>query len=285
MMAVATLGSTTSALGAQKITSGRGLKGTGAPELQRWMYHQPQRQRAAAGVRRARGDLVRVSASTAGRLAPVGRSYAKTWTEAIVSPQENPELMMGTLLDDMGRDVQELRRVYSQVEASKLQMQKRAAETQKAIRMWTDRAEAAVKAEKDDLARYALRQRINAQELMKTQQPQLAQLEAAADSLRNNLVTMQDKMAVARMRAPTLKARYAAAQAAQIIADSVDSFQSRTDTAFAALNKMEEKINALEYEAAAFLPTGLTPDMALETRFEKAIEDDLIAGMRRQLRS
>lgn len=40
---------------------------------------------------------------------------------------------------------------------------------------------------------------------MKTQQPQLAQLEAAADSLRNNLVTMQDKMAVARMRAPTLK--------------------------------------------------------------------------------
>lgn len=42
-------------------------------------------------------------------------------------------------------------------------MQKRAAETQKAIRMWTDRAEAAVKAEKDDLARYALRQRINAQ--------------------------------------------------------------------------------------------------------------------------
>lgn len=55
-----------------------------------------------------------------------------------------------------------------------------------------------------------------------------------------------------------LQARYAAAQAAQIIADSVDSFQSRTDTAFAALNKMEEKINALEYEAAAFLPTVCT---------------------------
>ena len=31
-----------------------------------------------------------------------------------MSPQENPELMMGTLLDDMGRDVQELRRVYAQ---------------------------------------------------------------------------------------------------------------------------------------------------------------------------
>ena len=34
---------------------------------------------------------------------------------AVVGEQENPELMMGTLLQDMTRDVQKLRTVYSQV--------------------------------------------------------------------------------------------------------------------------------------------------------------------------
>ena len=51
---------------------------------------------------------------------------------------------------------------HLQVAASRLQLQKQAAETQKAVRIWTDRAEAAVHADKDDLARYALRQRTNA---------------------------------------------------------------------------------------------------------------------------
>lgn len=55
------------------------------------------------------------------------------------------------------------RLAHLQVAASRLQLQKQAAETQKAVRMWTDRAEAAVQADKDDLARYALRQRTNAQ--------------------------------------------------------------------------------------------------------------------------
>lgn len=46
---------------------------------------------------------------------------------------------------------------------------------------------------------------VGAQDQVKRQQPQLAQLDAACDALRANLVTMQDKAATARLQAPTLR--------------------------------------------------------------------------------
>lgn len=243
----------------------------------------PERQlRGSLGqpVRRHAAAVVQVKASTADRLARVGRAYTASWGDKLASSMERPDMMMDQTVRDMQKDTTSLRKVLAQVSTSRLQLQKQVGEGQKAEHLWSRRAEIAAQADKDDLARHALRQRRAQQEHLAVLHRQLAQVNTAYDSLRSNLRTMQSRTAAALQQAPTLKARYAAAKASEMVAASFGSFTTRSDTAFAAIARAEDKISSLECEVQHFLPQVMTTDMALESRFDKLHEDTLLNSLR-----
>lgn len=231
-------------------------------------------------IRRHAAAVVQVRATTVDRLARVGRAYTASWGDKVVSSMERPDVMMDQVVRDMQKDTVSLRKALAQVSTTRLQLQKQVGEGQKAENQWSRRAEIAVAADKDDLARHAIRQRRAEQEHLSVLHRQLSQVNTAYDSLRSNLRTMQSRTATALQQAPTLKARYAAAKASEMIASSFDSFTSRSDTAFAAIARAEDKISALECEAQHFLPQVMAADMALESRFDRLREDEMLNSLR-----
>jgi phage shock protein A len=80
---------------------------------------------------------------------------------------------------------------------------------------WTSRAELAVKAGEDDLAREALKKRKGFEEQLKTWNSQLKQQEQAVEQLLANTRQMEAKLAEAKSKKETLKARAASAKSSK----------------------------------------------------------------------
>lgn len=80
---------------------------------------------------------------------------------------------------------------------------------------WTSRAELAVKAGEDELAREALKKRKGFEEQMSTWKAQLDQQEKAMQQLLDNTRAMESKLSEAKAKKETLKARAASAQSSK----------------------------------------------------------------------
>jgi len=80
---------------------------------------------------------------------------------------------------------------------------------------WTSRAELAVKAGEDELAREALKKRKAFEEQMSTWKVQLEQQEKAMQQLLDNTVAMERKLSEAKAKKETLKARAASAKSSK----------------------------------------------------------------------
>ena len=80
---------------------------------------------------------------------------------------------------------------------------------------WTSRAELAVKAGEDDLAREALKKKKGFEDQLVTWQGQLDQQEKAVEQLLNNTRAMEGKLQEAKSKKETLKARAASAKSSK----------------------------------------------------------------------
>ena len=99
-----------------------------------------------------------------------------------------------------------------QIIASKKQIEAKYRQSQEAVDMWNSRAELAVKAGQDDLAREALKKRKANEDQMKTWNAQLEQQSKAVDQLMGNTREMESKLQQAKSKKETLKARAATAK-------------------------------------------------------------------------
>lgn len=165
--------------------------------------------------------------------------------------------------------------LFVQVIASKKQIEAKSKQCQEAVDMWNSRAELAVRAGQDELAREALKKRKANEEQMKTWSAQLSQQSQAVDQLLGNTREMESKLAEAKSKKETLKARAATAKSTKQIQDMIGGLD--TSTSFAAFDKMEEKVTALEAEAES--TQTLIGSDSLEGKFKQLeggnVDDDL----------
>lgn len=91
--------------------------------------------------------------------------------------------------------------------------------------MWNSRAELAVKSGQDELAREALKKKKANMDQMKTWSTQLEQQSKAVDQLLGNTRAMESKLAEAKSKKETLKARAASAKSSkQVRCSSIGPF-------------------------------------------------------------
>ena len=102
-----------------------------------------------------------------------------------------------------------------QIIASKKQIEAKQQQSQEAVDMWTSRAELAIKSGQDELAREALKKRKANEEQLKTWKAQLEQQASAVDQLLGNTRAMEGKLAEAKSKKETLKARAASAKSSK----------------------------------------------------------------------
>ncbi|MEC7382388.1 MAG: PspA/IM30 family protein [Cyanobacteriota bacterium] len=200
----------------------------------------------------------------------------------LVSKAEDPVKILDQSVADMQADLVKLRQAVAMAIASQKRLRNQADQAEGQVRTWYERAELALKKGEEDLAKEALTRRKGFQESSTALTNQLKGQEGQVETLKRSLVALEGKIAEARTKKDMLKARAQAAKAQQQLQSAVGNLG--TNSAMAAFDRMEDKVQALEAssQAAAELAGA-----DLESQFA-ALEggndvDDELSALRQRL--
>jgi phage shock protein A len=200
----------------------------------------------------------------------------------LVSKAEDPVKILDQSVADMQADLVKLRQAVAMAIASQKRLRSQADQAEAQAATWYERAELALKKGEEGLAREALSRRKTFQDTATALSGQLQGQDAQVETLKKSLVALEGKIAEARTKKDMLKARAQAAQAQQQLQSAVGNLG--TNSAMAAFERMEDKVQAMEAssQAAAELAGA-----DLESQFA-SLEggndvDDELASLRQRL--
>ena len=201
---------------------------------------------------------------------------------AAVSSMEDPVKILDQSVADMQADLVKLRQAVATAIASQKRLRNQADQAEAQSKTWYERAELALKKGEEDLAREALSRRKTFQETATSLAAQVQGQDAQVETLKKSLVALEGKIAEARTKKDMLKARAQAAKAQQQLQSAVGSIGS--NTAMAAFERMEDKVEAMEAQSQAAAELA---GADLESQF-MALEggddvDDELANLRQKL--
>uniref|UniRef100_A0A6V7QSX5 Membrane-associated 30 kDa protein, chloroplastic n=1 Tax=Ananas comosus var. bracteatus TaxID=296719 RepID=A0A6V7QSX5_ANACO len=211
------------------------------------------------------------------RLARVVKSYAN----AVISSFEDPEKILDQTVLEMNDDLTKMSQATAQVLASQKRLENKYKAAQQASDDWYRRAQLALEKGDEDLAREALKRRKSYADNASSLKAQLDQQKSVVDNLVSNTRLLESKIAEAKSKKDTLKARAQTAKTATKVSEMIGNVD--TSSALSAFEKMEEKVLAMESQAEAL--NQLTTD-DLEGKFamlESSSVDDDLAKMKREL--
>jgi phage shock protein A len=195
---------------------------------------------------------------------------------------QDPEKMLEQTVNEMQEDLIKMRQASAQVMASQKQLENKYKQAQATADDWYRRAQLALQKGDEELAREALKRRQTYQGNADSMAAQVAQQKDAVDKLIASTRLLETKMAEARSKKDTLKARAASAKTSKRVNEMVGSLS--TSSALSAFDRMEEKVLAMESEADAV--AQLTAPDAVSNAFlslESGGVEDELASMKRNL--
>lgn len=195
----------------------------------------------------------------------------------MVSRAEDPAKILDQSVLDMQSQLVKLRTAVATAVASQKRIQRQASQAEDHAKHWYGRAQQALQGGDEGLAREALAQRKSFQETALALNTQLESQADQLQTLKQNLMKLEGKIAEAKTRKNMLKARAQAAEAQQQLQSAVGGMS--TDSAMAAFERMEEKVEGMEASGAA---TAELSGSDLESRIaalqgDSVVDNDLAA--------
>lgn len=171
----------------------------------------------------------------------------------LLDQAEDPEVMIDQILRDMQANIADARKQVASMIAQEKELEFDRDETKKLSDAWGDKAQRAVDANKDDLAREALRRQKDYSDNAALYQQQYEVQNQTVTKLKSQLAQLEAKYDQTRSQRDSLVARQKRARAQAQIAQSLSgadfsSMDSSTD-----LDRMERKIRSQEAQTAAML--------------------------------
>ena len=174
----------------------------------------------------------------------------------MVDHWEEPEKMLRQAIREMEITIEESNRSVAKAMASEKLVGKELAENQRQAKEWQTRAETAVAAGDDGLARKALARKQEHDKVAAALSDQHTASQEASVTLRRQLEAMQAKLTDAKRRLGTLAARKKAADVrARVQIGKLDP--KLNDDAFAKFDRLREKVEMAEAEAERATRVGL----------------------------
>jgi phage shock protein A len=195
----------------------------------------------------------------------------------LIDNAEDPEKMIDQILRDMHESISMARAQVAAMIAQEKELEFDAAETKKLAEEWGHKAERAVTAGKDDLAREALRRKRDNEENSAIYGEQRGVQSQAVTKLKDQLRQLEAKYQATLGARDSLIARQRRARAQRQVAEAIVVFTPLDPSS--ELDRMERKIRSEEAHAAAALEIG---DDSFESQFqaleaESDVEDELEA--------
>ncbi|MEN9201734.1 MAG: PspA/IM30 family protein [Thermostichus sp. DG_1_6_bins_120] len=168
---------------------------------------------------------------------------------ALVSSAEDPEKILNQTIQDMSEDHYQMRQAVAQAIASQKRMERQYEQALQSVNEWQSRAELALRNNNEALAREALVRKKTFSETAQSMKRQLDEQTKQVETLKANMIKLESKISEAKTKKDMLIARARSAKASQQINEVIG--RVNTTNAFAAFERMEEKVNALEAQSAA----------------------------------
>jgi phage shock protein A len=176
----------------------------------------------------------------------------------LVDSFEEPEVMLRQAIREMESSVGDVTAAAAQAIASETLLARELAEHEQQAARWQARAENAVSALDDDLARRALARKRDHETLARALRDQFASAQDASQTLRRQVNAMRAKLAEARRKLATLSARKNAADARkQFSRFATGPFAQ--PSGFSRFAQLQDRVALAEAEANALLELHQAP--------------------------
>ncbi len=195
----------------------------------------------------------------------------------LIDRAEDPEKMIDQILREMHESIVMARAQVASMIAQEKELELEAAETRNLAGEWGRKAERAVTAGKDDLAREALRRKRDNEENSAIYSEQLGVQTQAVAKLKDQMRQLEAKYQATLGARDTLVARQRRARSQRQVAEAIVVFTPLDPSS--ELDRMERKIRGEEAHAMAALEVG---EESFESQFqaleaESDVEDELEA--------
>jgi len=193
----------------------------------------------------------------------------------LLDKAEDPEKMVKQLILEMEEQVDGATQALGQAMGSQKLAEKQLENAKDDAKEWEEKAEVALKAGNEALAKKALDSKVGIDEQVSGLQENYDSLSKQVETLKSNVETLKSKLEEARSRQNVLIARSKVADASAEAASAIGSFD--TDSAFSKLDKMEEQVAMKEATAEAYGEmSGLNIDYTEGDEFEKLQHEDAV---------
>jgi phage shock protein A len=167
----------------------------------------------------------------------------------LINKAEDPEKMLDQIILQMRQQLAEAKREVAMTIADEKRLEAQLDAELEQVREWERRATLAVQKGDDDLAREALRQKANHEQIARGYKQQWEAQKASADNLKNALRALSEKIEEASRKKNLLVARQKRAEAQRHIHEVMTGL---TDTsAFDTFDRMAAKVEQMEAQAGA----------------------------------
>ncbi len=201
---------------------------------------------------------------------------------AMLDRAEDPEKMVNEYLRQLNEQLYEAKTRVASAMADETRLHNMMVQHQAEADQWQARAEAALRAGEEDLARQAVARKIQAQQIADSYRQQFEAQDQQVEELQNALVQLESRISEATARRDLIIAKKNRALTQEAIQQTVRGLSSAS--AMDKLDRMEERIDArlAQAEAMSKLEQGTLEARFADLERNQEVEQEL-AALRRKI--